>query len=137
MIPKFKFCEEKVFRSYKHFFETLKPYSQETAQNIEKHVLQKCLRIAFYTYIPVNLYHFLEKHNRCTLTHTHTHTHTHSKAGSVAFYAKTTVHCSPDSSMGLADLTNYTHIGDLWVIVIVQQRHNVIYLCGHTLWLKK
>jgi hypothetical protein len=41
-------------------FETLKPYSQETAQNFEKHVLQKCLRIAFYTYIPMNLYHFLK-----------------------------------------------------------------------------
>ena len=41
------------------FFETLKPCSQETAQNFEKHVLQKCLRIAFYTYIPVNLYNFL------------------------------------------------------------------------------
>ncbi len=43
---------------------------QETAQNFEKHVLQKCLRIAFYTYIPVNLNHFLKKHhNRCTLLH--------------------------------------------------------------------
>jgi hypothetical protein len=50
------------------FFETLKLYSQETAQNFEKDVLQKCLRIAFYTYIPVNLYNFLKKHyNRCTL----------------------------------------------------------------------
>jgi len=44
--------------SYEHFFETLKPYSQETAQNFEKRVLQKCLRIAFYTYIPVNLNNF-------------------------------------------------------------------------------
>jgi hypothetical protein len=45
-----------------------KPYSQETAQNFEKLVLQNCLRIAFYTYIPVNLYNFLKKHhNRCTL----------------------------------------------------------------------
>ncbi len=67
-MPIFKFCEEKVFRSYKHFFETLKPNSQETAQNFEKLVLQKCLRIAFYTYIPVNLYSFLKNHhNRCTL----------------------------------------------------------------------
>ena len=41
---------------------------KETAQNVAKHVLQKCLRIAFYTYIPVNLRHFLKKHhNRCTL----------------------------------------------------------------------
>jgi hypothetical protein len=50
----------------------LKPYSQETAQNFEKHFLQKCLRIAFYTYmyIPVNLYNFLKKHyNRCTLAY--------------------------------------------------------------------
>jgi hypothetical protein len=46
----------------------LNPYSHETAQNFEKHVLQKCLIIAFYTYIPVNLYTFLKKHhNRCTL----------------------------------------------------------------------
>jgi hypothetical protein len=50
------------------FFETLKPNSQETAQNFEKHVLLKCLRIAFYTYIPVNRYNFLKKHhNRSTL----------------------------------------------------------------------
>jgi hypothetical protein len=41
---------------------------QETAQNFEKGVLQKFLRITFYTYIPVNPYHFLKKHhNRCTL----------------------------------------------------------------------
>jgi hypothetical protein len=30
-------------------FKTIKPNSQETAQNFEKHVLHKCLRIAFYT----------------------------------------------------------------------------------------
>ncbi len=30
-IPIIKFCEEKVLRSYWQFFETLKPYSQETA----------------------------------------------------------------------------------------------------------
>ncbi len=31
----------------------------------------KCLRIAFYTYIPLNLYNFLKKHhNRCTLLFT-------------------------------------------------------------------
>ncbi len=36
-----------------HFFETLKPNSQETAQNFEKSVLQKCLIITFYTYILV------------------------------------------------------------------------------------
>jgi hypothetical protein len=48
--------------------ETLKPYSQETAKNFEKRVLQKGLRIAFYIYIPVNLHHFLKKHhNHCTL----------------------------------------------------------------------
>ncbi len=46
--PIFKFCDEKVFRSYKHFFEILKPYSQEKAQNIEKHVFKKCLRLAFF-----------------------------------------------------------------------------------------
>ncbi len=67
-IPIFKFCEYKVFRSYQHFFETLKPYPQETAQNFEKRFLQKGLRIAFYTYIPVNLHHILKKHhNHCTL----------------------------------------------------------------------
>jgi hypothetical protein len=37
--------------SYYHFFQTLKPNSQEMAQNFEKDVLQKCLRITFYTYI--------------------------------------------------------------------------------------
>jgi hypothetical protein len=36
LIPIFKLCEEKVFRSYKNLFETLKPDSQETAQNFEK-----------------------------------------------------------------------------------------------------
>jgi hypothetical protein len=52
-------------------FETLKPYSQEMAQNFEKLVLQKCLRIAFYTYIPVNLHHFPKNHhNHCTLRDT-------------------------------------------------------------------
>jgi hypothetical protein len=45
------------FRNQRNF-ETLKPYSQETAQNFEKRVLQKCLRIAFYTFI---------HHNHCTL----------------------------------------------------------------------
>ncbi len=50
-------------------FETLKPNSQEMAQ-FEKRVLQKCLRITFYTFKPVNPFHFLKKHqNRCTLLH--------------------------------------------------------------------
>jgi hypothetical protein len=63
LIPIFKFSEVILA-----FFETLMPYSQETAQNFEKLVLQKCLRIAFYTYMPVNLYNFLKKqHNCCTL----------------------------------------------------------------------
>jgi hypothetical protein len=46
--------------SYQHFFETLKPDSQETAQNFEKRVLQKILRITFYTYKPMNPFHFLK-----------------------------------------------------------------------------
>ena len=55
-----------------HWSLPLKPYSQETAQNFEKHVLQKCLRIAFYTYTPVNLYNIHKiHHNRCTLLYTH------------------------------------------------------------------
>ncbi len=38
------------------------------AKNFEKRILQKCLRINFYTYIPMNPYNFLKKHyNRCTL----------------------------------------------------------------------
>jgi hypothetical protein len=38
------------------------------ARNFEKRVLQKCLRITFYTYKPVNPFHFLKKHqNNCTL----------------------------------------------------------------------
>ncbi len=55
--------------SYQRFFETLKPDSQETAQNFEKRILQKCLfTFTFYTYKPVNPFHFLKKHlNRCTL----------------------------------------------------------------------
>jgi hypothetical protein len=41
---------------------------QETAQNFEKRVLQKCFRVTFYTYIPVKPFHFLKKHqNHCTL----------------------------------------------------------------------
>jgi hypothetical protein len=37
------------------------------AQNFEKRVLQKCLRITFCTYKPVNPFHFHKKHqNRCT-----------------------------------------------------------------------
>jgi hypothetical protein len=56
--------------SYWHFLKTLKPDSQETAQNFEKRVLQKCLRITFYTYKPMNPFLFLKKHqNRCTLVH--------------------------------------------------------------------
>jgi hypothetical protein len=43
----------------KRFFETSKPNFQETAQILEKLVLQKCLRINFYTYIPVNLYRYI------------------------------------------------------------------------------
>ena len=69
LIPIFKFC----FLVILAFFETLKPYLQETAQNFEKLDLQKCLRMAFHTYIPVNLYNFLKKHhNRCTLLYCHT-----------------------------------------------------------------
>jgi hypothetical protein len=60
--------KKKILGNISTFFETLKPYSQETAQNFEKRVLQKCLRIAFYTYITMNLHHFLKKHhNHCTL----------------------------------------------------------------------
>jgi hypothetical protein len=49
--------------SYWHFFETLhvKPDSQETAQNFEKRILQKCLRITFSIYKPVKPFHFLKK----------------------------------------------------------------------------
>jgi len=44
------------------FFETLKHNYQETAQNIEKPVLQKCLRITFHPYIyPRTPYHFFKK----------------------------------------------------------------------------
>ncbi len=49
----------KSFKVILALLETLKPYSQEMAQYFEKHVLQKCLRIALYTYIPMNLYNFL------------------------------------------------------------------------------
>ncbi len=37
------------------------PETRETAQNFEKLILQMFLRITVYTYIPVNLYHFLKK----------------------------------------------------------------------------
>ncbi len=53
LITILRFCEEKVFRSYLHFFEPSQPNSQETAQKLEKCVLQQCLRITFYTYIQV------------------------------------------------------------------------------------
>jgi hypothetical protein len=33
--------------------------SHETAQQFDKSSLQKCLRITFYTYLPMNHYHFL------------------------------------------------------------------------------
>jgi hypothetical protein len=36
---------KKIF--FGHCFENLKPNSQETASNVEKRGLQKCLRIAF------------------------------------------------------------------------------------------
>ncbi len=39
----------------------------QTAQNLEKRILQMCLRISFYTYIIVNPYHFLKKMCRYTL----------------------------------------------------------------------
>lgn len=46
----------------------MKPNSQATAQNFEKRILQKCLRIHFCTYISVNPLHFIKKHhNHCTL----------------------------------------------------------------------
>jgi hypothetical protein len=52
--------------------ETFKPNSQETTQNFERGVLQKFLRITFYTYIPVKSYHFLKNHHiRCTLMPVH------------------------------------------------------------------
>jgi hypothetical protein len=38
----FIFFEEKVFRSYQHFYKTLKPNLQGTAKNFEKRILQKC-----------------------------------------------------------------------------------------------
>ncbi len=51
--------EIKSFHVILALFETLKPDSQETAQHFEKRVLQKCCRITFYTYKPVNPFHFL------------------------------------------------------------------------------
>ncbi len=72
LVPIFKFFVEKVFRSCKHFLKFLKKHnSQETDffLKFQKHILQKCIRITFYTYIPVNPYHFLKKHhNRSKLT---------------------------------------------------------------------
>jgi hypothetical protein len=46
-IPFFLFCEEKFLMACKNFFQTLKPNLQETDQNFEIRVLQKCLRIIF------------------------------------------------------------------------------------------
>jgi hypothetical protein len=43
----FKFCEEKAFRSCKHFFETLKANSQEMAQYFEITVLRKSFELFF------------------------------------------------------------------------------------------
>ncbi len=39
----------------------------------------------------------------------HTHTHTHSVAGSITINAKTTVHCSPGSSMVYTDSSALRH----------------------------
>ncbi len=67
--PHSNFYKKKISRSYLHFFETSKSNSQETAQNVEKHVYKR-VRIALYTNIPVNPYHFLNKsRNHCTLFH--------------------------------------------------------------------
>jgi hypothetical protein len=56
------FCEEKVYRSYKHFFLTLKP------NVLKKESYQILLRFFFYIYTHVNPFHFLKKNNyRCTL----------------------------------------------------------------------
>jgi hypothetical protein len=66
--PYSNFVKKKFLGHISTFFLTLKPNSQETAQNFVKGVLQKFFRITFYTYIPVNPYHFLKRHhNRCTL----------------------------------------------------------------------
>ncbi len=46
--PKIRRC----FDDHINIFVMLALFSQETAQNFEKHVLQKCLRITFYTYKP-------------------------------------------------------------------------------------
>ncbi len=54
LIPICKIRDEKVFRSHNHFLKTFQPNSQETAKNIEKRFLQKCLR---------------QYHNRCSLVY--------------------------------------------------------------------
>ncbi len=62
--PYSNFVKKKLY----YIFETLKPNSQEMAKNFEKRILQMFHRITFFTYIPVNPYHFIKKHhNRCTL----------------------------------------------------------------------
>ncbi len=59
--------QRKILRCFDTHSQIL-PDSQKTAQNFEKRVSQKCLRITFYTYKPMNPFHFLKKHqNRCTL----------------------------------------------------------------------
>jgi hypothetical protein len=49
LIPIFKFYEEKVFMSYFHFSETLKPNLQETTQNCEKH----CYKVLELLFTPI------------------------------------------------------------------------------------
>ncbi len=78
LLPMFKFCEERKFLlahwcpSLPLILAFLWTFKALLARNcskiLKKHVWQKCLRIAFYTYIHVNLYKYLKKyHNRCTL----------------------------------------------------------------------
>jgi hypothetical protein len=85
---------EKKFLGHISTFLKLKSPIRKKRLNFEKHLLQKCLRIAFYTYIPVNLYHCLKKHhNRRTLECSH-----HWSLGSRSFRVTTDVIRSENSS---------------------------------------
>ncbi len=58
-------------------FWNLKALFARNGSKCWKTCLQKCLRIAFYTFIPMNPYHSLKKHhNRCTLLGTIGHNST-------------------------------------------------------------
>ncbi len=67
----FKFSEKKVLGHIDIFWN----FKAQFARNFDVINFQKCLWIMFYTYLPMEPYHFIWKHhNHCTLVYTHYNT---------------------------------------------------------------